>query len=89
MKDWSVYILLCNNDTYYTGITNDLNKRMKAHFSGKAARYTAQRRPVKLVYHEEGFSQSEARKEEIVLKDWRKEKKKKLIEGFFSRLRSR
>jgi len=72
---------LCNDGTYYTGITNDLNKRMKAHLSGKAARYTAQRRPVKLVYHKEGFSQSQAKKEEIVLKNWRKEKKENLING--------
>ena len=87
MKDWSVYILECSDKTYYIGITNNLEKRLKDHQGGKAARYTARRLPVKLCYSMGGYSQSEARKEEIVLKDWRKEKKKKLINGTISRLK--
>ena len=84
-KNWSVYILQCSDGTYYTGITNDIDKRLKMHCHGKAARYTAQRLPVRLCYNQEGYSQGEARREEIILKDWSKKKKIKLIEGVFER----
>ena len=47
------YILLCKDGTLYTGWTNDLKKRIKAHNMGKGAKYTKARRPVKLVYYEE------------------------------------
>jgi len=80
-----VYILKCYDGTYYVGITNDLEKRLKAHQKGKAARYTARRLPVRLCYSMEGYSQSEARKEEIKIKDWRRDKKEKLIKGLLIR----
>ena len=89
MNNWSVYILECSDGTYYTGITNDIEKRIKAHNSKSGARYTSRRIPVKCVYHREGYTQSEARKEEIILKDWSRKKKEKLIKGIISRLRSR
>ena len=47
------YIIKCADSTLYTGWTNDLDKRIKAHNSGKGAKYTKTRRPVKLVYYEE------------------------------------
>ena len=47
------YIVKCADSTLYTGWTNDLDKRIKAHNSGKGAKYTKTRRPVKLVYYEE------------------------------------
>ena len=50
---WQVYIIKCSDDTYYTGITNNLNARIEAHNSGKGAKYTKNRRPVHLVYKEE------------------------------------
>jgi len=84
-RDWCVYILQCSDNTYYTGITNDFEKRLQLHQSGRAARYTAQRKPVKMVYYQDGYNQSEARKEEIVLKDWRRDKKERLIKGEISR----
>lgn len=92
IKDWIVYILECSDGTYYTGITNDLDKRMRIHNSGKGARYTSRRIPVKCVYQQNGLTQRKARQEEIILKDWSKKKKIKLIEGVFersSRLRSK
>jgi putative endonuclease len=79
---WYVYIVQCIDQTYYTGITNNLARRVKTHNSGKGARYTAQRKPVKLVWYEGPVSQSYARKKEIEVKDWRREKKLALIKNF-------
>jgi len=85
MNEWSVYILQCSDDTYYTGITNDIEHRLKAHNSKTGARYTSQRLPVHYVYIKNGYTQSEARKEEIVIKNWNREKKIKLINKEFQR----
>ena len=48
-----VYIVLCKDGTYYTGSTNDLEKRLGLHNAGKGAKYTRSRRPVRLVWHKE------------------------------------
>ena len=53
------YIIKCADSTLYTGWTNDLDKRIKAHNSGKGAKYTKTRRPVKLVYYEEHETKNE------------------------------
>lgn len=79
MNNWFVYILECRDKTYYTGITNHLEERLKKHQNGKASIYTRDRGPVKLVYSKGGYNQSDARREEIILKDWRREKKEKLV----------
>jgi putative endonuclease len=79
VKNWFVYMLQCKDGTYYTGITNNLEKRLKAHSSGKAAKYTAGRLPVKLCYSMGGYSESQARKNEFLLKSLTKEAKEKLI----------
>ena len=55
-KTWYVYILRCRDDTLYTGITDDLNRRLEAHNAGKGAKYTRGRGPVKLCYSEESYS---------------------------------
>jgi putative endonuclease len=86
IKNWIVYILQCSDDTYYTGITNNLKKRIKNHNLGKAARYTSQRLPIKLRYSKDGYSQGEARKAEMIMKNWKREKKEKLINGKISQL---
>lgn len=49
---WYVYVLRCADGTLYTGVTNDLARRVKQHNAGTAAKYTRVRRPVKLAYHE-------------------------------------
>ena len=78
---WYVYMVRCNDGTLYTGITNDLEKRIKAHNSGKdGARYTRSRRPVKLVYSEEAGSKSTAAKREYKIKKMTRVKKMELIE---------
>lgn len=74
------YIVRCRDGTLYTGWTNNLEKRMEAHNSGKGARYTKSRRPVKLVYYEEFETKEEAMSREYAIKHMKKNKKEKLIE---------
>jgi len=64
-----VYIIQCNDQTLYTGITTDLDRRIKEHNSSKlGAQYTKVRRPVKLVYSKDFINRSEASKEESRIK---------------------
>ena len=77
---WFVYMVRCSDGTLYTGITNDLEKRIRAHNSGKdGARYTRSRRPVKLVYSEEAGSKSNAAKLEYKIKKMTRAKKMEMI----------
>ena len=77
---WSVYMVRCSDGTLYTGITNDLEKRIEAHNSGKdGARYTRSRRPVTLIYSEEAGSKSTAARLEYQIKRLPRSEKKKLI----------
>lgn len=73
------YILRCRDGTLYTGWTNDIEKRMKAHNEGKGAKYTRARRPVKLVYCEEFETKAEAMKRECAIKRMRRKAKERLI----------
>ena len=80
---WYVYILKCKDDSFYTGITTNLNERLKRHNAGKASKYTRTRRPVELVHREELANKSLARRREIQIKDFSRKKKEELIrEGF-------
>lgn len=74
-----VYILRCEDNTLYTGWTNNLEKRIEAHSSGKGAKYTRARLPVKLVYFEEFDEKKSAMKREYEIKQLSREKKLKLI----------
>jgi putative endonuclease len=75
-----VYILKCNDETFYIGYTNHLEKRLHAHNNTKSgAHYTKIRRPVSLVYHEIFETSSEARKRENELKKLTREQKLNLI----------
>ena len=77
---WHIYMVRCSDGTLYTGITNDLKKRIEAHNSCKdGARYTRSRRPVKLVYSEQVESKSAAAKLEYQLKKLPRLKKIRLI----------
>jgi len=76
---WAIYILECADNTYYTGITTDMEKRLIAHNSGKGAKYTAGRLPVKTVYQKDNLSESQARKEEFRIKKLSRFDKEKLI----------
>ena len=79
MKKWLVYILCCRDDTLYTGITNDLEKRLQSHNEKRGARYTRARLPVTLVYQEEASSRSQASRREAAIKKLPRSKKLKLI----------
>ena len=68
LMDWLIYIVECRDGSLYTGITNDLQKRIDSHNAGTGARYTAARRPVRLVYSEDAASRSAASKREISIK---------------------
>jgi len=74
-----VYILVCEDDTLYCGYTNDLEARLQAHNSGKGAKYTKSRLPVRMVYHESFETKSEALKREAAIKKLTRNEKLKLI----------
>ena len=77
---WYVYMVRCSDETLYTGITKDLEKRIEAHNSGKdGARYTRSRRPVTLVYSEQVESKSAAARLEYQIKRLPLSKKKRLV----------
>jgi len=84
-KSFFVYILHCSDKSFYIGYTDDLDARVKKHNSGKAAKYTSGRRPVKLVYCEEHASKSSAMSRESKIKQLNRAKKEALITGDFSR----
>jgi putative endonuclease len=65
---WTVYILECADNTFYTGITNDLGRRMVAHAAGKGARYTKGRGPFRLVYRETCQGRAAASRRETAIK---------------------
>ena len=75
------YILECSDGTYYTGWTNDLDKRLKAHNSGRGAKYTKTRRPVELVYYEKFLTKQEAMSREARIKQLSRSQKLELIAG--------
>ncbi|MEA3374255.1 MAG: GIY-YIG nuclease family protein [Campylobacterota bacterium] len=75
-----VYILRCSDNTFYTGITTNLDKRIDEHnTSPKAAKYTRSRRPVTLIYHETSENRSEATKREMAIKKMTRQEKEKLV----------
>ena len=76
---WYIYILRCGDDTLYTGITDDVEKRFAAHCAGKGAKYTRGRGPLTLVYMEEVEDKSAALKREHVIKKLSRAEKLKLF----------
>ena len=77
-----VYILQCADTTYYTGCTNDVEKRIMEHNgSKKGAKYTRMRRPVKLIYSETFTTLSKARKREATIKKLSRKQKITLVQS--------
>ena len=70
-----VYVLRCNDASYYVGSTQDLGERIEIHNSGKGPTFTASRRPVELIYSEEFATLEEAVGRERQLKGWSRAKK--------------
>ena len=81
-----MYILLCNDGSYYTGSTNDLERRMQQHFSGEGANHTKKHPPVKLLYYEEFDRIDEAFYREKQVQGWSRRKKEALINGQHDKL---
>lgn len=80
--NWSVYIVRCKDDSLYTGVATDPEKRVIAHNTATTgAKYTKSRRPVRLVYVEAGFDRSDAHKREAAIKKLGKMAKESLIKG--------
>lgn len=79
---WNVYMLQCSDDTFYTGITTDIERRLSEHnLSDKWAKYTRARRPVLLVYSCECVDRSQASKEEARIKKLSRREKEKLADN--------
>ena len=78
---WFVYLLRCGDDSLYTGITNDLTRRVKQHNAGTASRYTRSRLPVMLVYQEQQASRSQALKREFEIKCLSRKTKNSLVQS--------
>ena len=80
-QDNYTYILRCSDGTYYTGWTNDLDKRLASHNEGRGSKYTRARRPVELVYFEAFATKQEAMRREARIKQMRRADKEKLIQS--------
>ncbi len=73
------YVLRCADGTLYTGVTTDVARRIGEHNAGKGARYTASRRPVRLVWQEPQADRSSAQRREAAIKSWPRSRKETLI----------
>ncbi len=87
LKMWYLYILKCGDGSLYTGVTPDLQRRIKSHNDGSGGRYTRCRLPVSLIYSESYSTKSEALKRELQVKGWSKKKKLALIHQDLERLK--
>ena len=79
---WIIYILKCKDQSLYTGITNNLDKRMEQHISGNGSKYLRGRLPLKLVYKEPALNRSDATKRELEIKKLNKRTKQLLIKSY-------
>ncbi len=78
--NWSVYIILCTDDSLYTGVTTDMSRRYQQHAQGKGAKYFYGRKPKELVFLENGHSKRTACQREAAIKKLPKLKKLELID---------
>jgi putative endonuclease len=76
---WHFYMVRCNDNSLYSGVTDNLEARVRKHNRGTGAKYTFARRPVVLVYSELFDGKSEAMKREREIKKWPKSKKEQLV----------
>ena len=82
MKSWFVYFVQCADDTLYTGVTTDVDRRVLEHNRGnKGAKYTMSRRPVKLLWHTKYLTRSEAQSAEYRLKKLSRKKKLEIVDS--------
>jgi putative endonuclease len=80
MQDWFVYIVECSDGTYYTGVTTDIERRIREHNSeNSVTKYTRVRQPVVLVYQEPCSSRIEATRREAAIKRLSRQEKERLL----------
>ena len=80
---WFVYVLLCSDKSFYTGISNNPEKRFADHKNGKGGRYTKIHKPIKIVYLQQVPSKSHALKRELQIKGWSRLKKINILKLSF------
>lgn len=78
---WQVYMILCSDNTLYTGISNDVDRRVLQHASQRGAKYFRGRRPRRLVYLESGHDRSTASRREAAIKRMGRPEKERLIDS--------
>ncbi|MCX5796450.1 MAG: GIY-YIG nuclease family protein [Elusimicrobia bacterium] len=78
-RGWSVYMVRCGDGSLYTGVAKGVERRVAKHNSGRGAAYTRTRRPVRLLYREDGLTRSEALVREAGIKSMPKPKKELLV----------
>ena len=83
-KQWVVYILECKDSTLYTGMTDNFERRFQAHQTGKGAKYTRGRGPLKLRYMEKCSDMSEALRREIAIKKLSRQEKLALCNSYIT-----
>jgi putative endonuclease len=83
-----VYILLCEDGSYYTGHAKNVKRRVEQHKKGQGARYTSMHEPKKIVYVEECSSRSEAMKREREIKSLSHSKKQRLVDSYDKSVRA-
>lgn len=83
-KKWYVYILRCENNSLYTGITTDVERRFEQHRDGKGAKYTRIYKPIKIEVVFTKETKSQALKEEIRIKKLTKLEKERLCKNIFN-----
>lgn len=89
MKFYYVYILCCNDNSLYVGVTSDIERRLKEHNAGKYPEaYTHSRRPVTLAFYQEFMEPNKAIEFEKKIKKWSRAKKQALIDGNFDKLQN-
>ncbi len=79
LMDYFVYLARCADNSLYTGSCKNLKNRELKHNKGEGAKYTAQRLPIKIVYHEKFTTLLEARRREMQIKRWTRLKKENLV----------
>ena len=67
-EEWHVYIILCSDNSFYTGITTDIERRFQQHSAGRGAKYFSGRQPLQVVYFENGHNRSSASRREMQIK---------------------
>ena len=89
MTEWQVYMLLCSDGSLYTGISTDVERRMREHGSGRGARYFRGRRPMRLVYLETGHDRASASVREAAIKKLSRAGKLRLLASVANRAAGR